>query len=72
MKEIKNLLINIDLTPLILSLKISAITTLILLLISLPIAYFLAYKNFKGKSLIESFILLPLVLPSTVLGFYLI
>lgn len=42
----------------------------ILLLIGMPIAYWLAYSNWRGKFLLESLVALPLVLPPTVLGFY--
>ncbi len=55
-----------------LSLKLSFLTTLLLLLFSLPVGYLLAFRPFPGKGVIESLLLLPLVLPPTVLGFYLI
>ncbi|AAC06461.1 molybdate ABC transporter permease subunit [Aquifex aeolicus] len=55
-----------------LSLKLSFFTTLILLLISLVLSPLLAFKEFKGKSLVVALVTLPLVLPPTVLGFYLI
>lgn len=42
----------------------------ILLLIGMPVAYWLAYSNWRGKFLLESVVALPLVLPPTVLGFY--
>ena len=42
----------------------------ILLLIGMPIAYWLAYSSWRGKFLLESIVALPLVLPPTVLGFY--
>lgn len=57
---------------LILTLKLALISTVILLIISTPIAWLLAHKNFKGKALVEALIALPLVLPPTVLGFYLL
>lgn len=62
----------IDLTPFVLSLKLSFITTLILFFITLPLAYFMALKDFKGKSALEAIISLPLVLPPSVLGFYIL
>ena len=55
-----------------LTLKLAFISTFILLIISTPIAWVLAHKQFKGKALIEALIALPLVLPPTVLGFYLL
>jgi len=58
------------LDPLLISLKLSLITTLILLLIALPLAYLLAFKNFKGRTMLEVMVALPLVLPPTVLGYY--
>ncbi len=47
-------------------------TTIILLIIGLPIAYVLSYNDFKGKSAIEAIICMPMVLPPTVLGFYIL
>jgi molybdate transport system permease protein len=52
--------------------KLAFLTTVILFFIGLPIAYFLAYSNFRLKSIFEAVVSLPLVLPPTVLGFYLI
>ncbi|GAB3907697.1 molybdate ABC transporter permease subunit [Mucilaginibacter boryungensis] len=61
-----------DWSPIWLSIKLATITTLILLLIGLPLAYWLS----KGRSLLrvilESLITMPLVLPPSVLGFYLL
>ncbi len=56
--------------PIVLSLKLAAVVSAILLLLGLPIAYWLAYSRFPGKFLVESVFALPLVLPPTVLGFY--
>ena len=55
-----------------LSLKLSAWTTLILFIVGLIIARALAWRRFPGKSLIEAVVALPLVLPPTVLGYYLL
>ncbi|MCB9245706.1 MAG: molybdate ABC transporter permease subunit [Flavobacteriales bacterium] len=55
-----------------LTFKLAAVTTGLLFLISLPVARFLATSRFKGKVLFETMISLPLVLPPTVLGFYLL
>ena len=62
----------IDFTPLILSFKVAFLTTFILFFLSLPIAYFLAFTKSKFKPLLETIFSLPMVLPSTVLGFYLL
>lgn len=62
----------IDLDPLYLTLKLAFITTILLLVIALPIAYWLAYSKFKLKFVFEALVSLPLVLPPSVLGFYLL
>jgi len=61
-----------DWNPLWLSLKLSFITTLILLVIGLPIAYWLSKKGSTWKLIVEALITMPLVLPPSVLGFYLL
>src|SRR3989475_4638135 len=53
-----------------LSMKLAACVAAILLAIGMPVAYWLAYSNWRGKFLLESIVALPLVLPPTVLGFY--
>jgi molybdate transport system permease protein len=55
-----------------LTLKLAFISSFILLIIATPIAWGLAHRQFKGKALVEALIALPLVLPPTVLGFYLL
>lgn len=62
----------IDWTPLQLSFQLAAITTVLLLLLGLPIAYAIAYGNWRGKAVVETIISMPLVLPPSVLGFYLL
>jgi molybdate transport system permease protein len=62
----------VDWQALLLSLKLATITLLVLLPMSLILARWLAYKQFKGKSFIEALVVLPLVLPPTVLGYYLL
>jgi molybdate transport system permease protein len=52
------------------TLKLAFMTTLILLPLSLPIAYWLVFSRRKWKFLAEAVVALPLVLPPTVLGFY--
>lgn len=53
-----------------LSLRLSACTTLVLLVLGLPLAYWLASTRWRGKFLVEAIVALPIVLPPTVLGFY--
>ena len=53
-----------------LSLRLSACTTLVLTAFGLPLAYWLANTRWRGKFLIEAVVALPIVLPPTVLGFY--
>jgi molybdate transport system permease protein len=53
-----------------LSLRLALCVSGILLVIGTPVAYWLAYSNWRGKFLLESIVALPLVLPPTVLGFY--
>lgn len=55
---------------LLLSLRLAATVSTILLVLSLALAYWLAFTEWRGKFLIESMVALPLVLPPTVLGFY--
>lgn len=59
-----------DWQPLILTFQLALVTTLILLVVAIPIAYWLAGTNSRLKPFIETLISMPLVLPPTVLGFY--
>jgi len=61
-----------DLLALITTLKMAGVTTLILLFIGTPLAWYLAHLRSRYKVFIEAFVALPLVLPPTVLGFYLL
>ncbi len=61
-----------DTTALALSLNLAMWTCLILLPLAIFVGRLLAWKQFPGKSLVEALIALPLVLPPTVLGFYLL
>ncbi len=61
-----------DLTALFITLKLAFLTTLILLLIGTPLAWLLARSRSRFRFLFEAVIALPLVLPPTVLGFYLL
>ena len=58
--------------PLLLSFKLALCVSAILILVGMPVAYWLAYSNWRGKFLLESVVALPLVLPPTVLGFSLV
>ncbi len=57
---------------LIISIKLSLLTTILLTLISLPLAYFISFREFPLKTLLESLMLLPILIPPSVLGFYLV
>jgi molybdate transport system permease protein len=61
-----------DLTPIWLTLRLASITTLLLLLICLPLAWWLSKGRSFFKIIIEAIITMPLVLPPSVLGFYLL
>jgi molybdate transport system permease protein len=50
--------------------KLASIVTLLLLVIAIPLAYWVAYSRARWKFLVEAVVALPLVLPPTVLGFY--
>jgi molybdate transport system permease protein len=63
---------QIDWFPLWLSLRVAAIATVVSLAISLAVAYFLASREWRGKELLDALTTLPLVLPPTVLGYYLL
>src|SRR3974390_2326614 len=54
----------------ILSLRLAVTVSAILLIVSLPLAYWLAFTRWRGKFLLESVVALPLGLPPPVLGFY--
>ncbi len=56
--------------PLILTFQLASITTLILVLVSIPLAYWLSQTQSRLKPIFETLISMPLVLPPTVLGFY--
>jgi molybdate transport system permease protein len=58
--------------PLLLSLCIAIAATLLTALTAIPLAYVLARRNFRGKSVAEAAIMLPLVLPPTVVGYLLL
>ncbi len=59
-------------TPFILSFKLATITTIILFIISLPLAWYLSQTKSKIKPILEAITALPIVLPPSVLGFYIL
>jgi len=66
------MLTEADLTALVLTVKLAGLTTLILLVLGTPLAWWLANTRFRCKAWVEAAVALPLVLPPTVLGFYLL
>jgi molybdate transport system permease protein len=62
----------IDWFPLWLSLKVAAVATVISLILGIWLAWVLANKQFQGKNLLDALTTLPLALPPTVLGYYLL
>jgi len=63
---------TLELTPFILSFKLAGATTIILFLLSLPLAWYLAQTKSKVKPYLEAITSLPIVLPPSVLGFYIL
>lgn len=61
-----------DLGPVLLTLALAGITTVLLLIVGTPLAWWLAHTRSRAKPIIEAITALPLVLPPTVLGFYLL
>jgi molybdate transport system permease protein len=61
-----------DREALFLTLRLATVTTLILMAIAIPLGYWLAYGRSRLKAAVEAVVALPLVLPPTVLGFYLL
>jgi len=63
---------ELELGPLWLSLRLAAITALVLLAIATPLAWWLAFTRRRVRTVVEALVAMPLVLPPTVLGFYLL
>lgn len=61
-----------DLAPLLLSLRVAGLATLLALLAGVPLAWLLARRRFRGRDAVSVLVLLPMVLPPTVLGYYLL
>jgi molybdate transport system permease protein len=62
----------LDLFPLRLSLIVATCATLLALLLGVPLAWWLSRTSFRGRSFLETLVLLPMVLPPTVIGYYLL
>lgn len=63
---------TLDLDPVWLTLRLAAVTVALLLVVGTPLAWWLAHTRTRVKPLVEAVTALPLVLPPTVLGFYLL
>ncbi|MSR17511.1 MAG: ABC transporter permease subunit, partial [Methylococcaceae bacterium] len=61
-----------DIEALLLTLKVASLSTIFMLLFGTPLAWWLARTRAKWRGIINTFVALPLVLPPTVLGFYLL
>jgi len=61
---------SLDFTPFILSFKLAGITTLILFIIAIPLSWWLSRTRCKCKPFVEALVSLPIVLPPSVIGFY--
>src|SRR5688572_8796362 len=61
---------SVDWTAVYVTVKLAAWTTAVLLVLGLPLAWWLATVRWRGKFFLEAAVALPLVLPPTVLGFY--
>lgn len=65
-------LLNINYEPFILSFKLAGLTTIILFILSVPLAWFLSQTSSKSKPFLEAITALPIVLPPSVIGFYIL
>jgi len=65
-------MLELELSPFILSFKLASLTTIILFIISLPLSWYLSQTKSKIKPFLEAITALPIVLPPSVLGFYLL
>ncbi|MCK9229612.1 MAG: molybdate ABC transporter permease subunit [Syntrophales bacterium] len=61
-----------DYTALFITLKLALAVTAVLVVLAAPVAYLFACRNFPGKPLLEALLYLPMALPPTVIGFYLV
>jgi molybdate transport system permease protein len=60
------------LSPLLLSLRVALAASVLVLLIGVPLAYFMARSAFRGRSLVEAILVVPLILPPTVVGYFIL
>lgn len=67
-----DILQTINFTPFLLSFKLAGLTTFILFALSLPLAWYLSQTSSKSKPFLEAITALPIVLPPSVLGFYIL
>jgi len=67
-----DLILNLEWEPFLISLKLAAYTTLILFFIAIPLGWYLSQTKSKIKPAIEALTALPIVLPPTVIGFYIL
>ncbi len=63
---------TLDLTPFLLSFKLAGLTTIILFILGMPLAWYLSQTKSKSKPVLEAITALPIVLPPSVLGFYIL
>ena len=63
---------EVELGPVWLSLQLATVTVLVLLVVATPLAWWLAFTRSRARTIIEAVVAMPLVLPPTVLGFYLL
>ncbi len=63
---------NLDFSPFLLSFKLAGVTTIILFIVTLPLAWYLSQTKSKIKPFLEAITALPIVLPPSVLGFYIL
>lgn len=63
---------NLDFEPFYISFKLAAFTTIILFIIALPLSWWLSQTSNRFKPVLEAFVSLPIVLPPSVLGFYIL
>ena len=63
---------EMDWNPLWLTMQLAAVTVVVLLIVGTPLAWWLAFTKSRFRTLVEAVVALPIVLPPTVLGFYLL
>jgi len=63
---------TLDFTPFILSFKLAGLTTIILFILGMPLSWYLSQTKSKSKPVLEAITALPIVLPPSVLGFYIL